>query len=195
MAITFLNRKKFPDRANLGADNQTNPMDLGSPNPIDFGPILADIPGEIKIDDLRLDALVQAISAATIAPVERPLSPSAIPGQGGAGRVISIKPPANLHEGADYSGYSIPIPVDAFVTAPAITDWCNARGDDMKGGMRSSDVVRKYARLTAKTAPPIQHVTGDGAHRLCAAKRRGDEHILSRNVKIIALGSEASPVI
>lgn len=184
-------------------------MDLRSSNPVDFGPILAGLPGEVRVDDPRIDALVQAISTASIAPTEKPLSSSTLPNKEEFGRTISIKPPEDLRDGADYSEYSIPIPVDAFVAAPEVTDWRNARGDELKGEKKSSDVVRKYANLPGRTAPPIQHVrvyirpdggvfaelTGDGAHRLCAARRRCDTHILSRDVKVIVLDSASTPVV
>lgn len=92
--------------------------------------------------------------------------------------------------------YSVPIPVDLFVAAPEISDWRSP-----KNGRRSSSIISEYSRLSAKTAPPIHGVTvytredgsifaalyGDGAHRLCAAKRRGDNDILCTKLNIIQI--------
>ena len=96
--------------------------------------------------------------------------------------------------------YSVPIPVDLFVAAPEISDWRRGRRSP-KNGRRSSSIIREYSRLSAKTAPPIHGVTvytredgsifaalyGDGAHRLCAAKRRGDNDILCTKLNIIQI--------
>ena len=96
--------------------------------------------------------------------------------------------------------YSVPIPVDLFVAAPEISDWRRGRRFP-KNGRRSSSIIREYSRLSAKTAPPIHGVTvytrkdgsifaalyGDGAHRLCAAKRRGDNDILCTKLNIIQI--------
>lgn len=96
--------------------------------------------------------------------------------------------------------YSVPIPVDLFVAAPEISDWRRGRRSP-KNGRRSSSIISEYSRLSAKTAPPIHGVTvytredgsifaalyGDGAHRLCAAKRRGDNDILCTKLNIIQI--------
>lgn len=96
--------------------------------------------------------------------------------------------------------YSVPIPVDLFVAAPEISDWRRGRRSP-KNGRRSSSIIREYSRLSAKTAPPIHGVTvytredgsifaalyGDGAHRLCAAKHRGDNDILCTKLNIIQI--------
>ena len=96
--------------------------------------------------------------------------------------------------------YSVPIPVDLFVAAPEISDWRRGRRSP-KNGRRSSSIIREYSHLSAKTAPPIHGVTvytredgsifaalyGDGAHRLCAAKRRGDNDILCTKLNIIQI--------
>ena len=96
--------------------------------------------------------------------------------------------------------YSVPIPVDLFVAAPEISDWRRGRRSP-KNGRRSSSIIREYSRLSAKTAPPIHGVTvytredgsifavlyGDGAHRLCVAKRRGDNDILCTKLNIIQI--------
>ena len=86
------------------------------------------------------------------------------------------------------------------MAAPEISDWRRGRRSP-KNGRRSSSIIREYSHLSAKTAPPIHGVTvytredgsifavlyGDGAHRLCAAKRRGDNDILCTKLNIIQI--------
>ena len=94
----------------------------------------------------------------------------------------------------------IPLPVELFVAAPMIKDWREGRASESKGGKSSSDIIRQYAGMDPKTSPPIRSVDiivdsgrvflalqGDGAHRLCAAKIRGDHEILCREVNIVRL--------
>lgn len=158
-------------------------------------------PDHITIGDPQVDDLVQSIAYASISPVTRPIPGDAMPVAGDIERTIAIDTPVDLPDGADVSMYAMPLPVDAFVAAPEITSWQKGRGMDMKGDRTSAQVVSSYAVMRADTAPPIQHVTvyvradgacfaqlqGDGAHRLCAAKRRGDSHIYARNVRIALL--------
>lgn len=157
--------------------------------------------GHLTIGDLRVDDLIQSIAYGSIAPIPRPISRDAMPVAGDIERTIEIDAPATLPEGADVSMYAVPLPVDAFVTAPEITSWQKGRGQDRKGDRTSAQVVSSYATMRADTAPPVQHVTvyvrpdgvcfaqlhGDGAHRLCAAKRRGDQHIYARDVRVALL--------
>ena len=65
----------------------------------------------------------------------------------------------------------------------------------------SRDIIRQYAKMDPKTSPPIRKVDivvdsdggvflalqGDGAHRLCAAKMRGDREILCRGISVVRL--------
>ena len=90
-------------------------------------------------------------------------------------------------------GSDIPLPVGLFVAAPMIKDWREGRVSESKGGKSSRDIIRQYAGMDPKTSPPVRSVDvvvdsdggvflalqGDGAHRLCAAKMRGDREILS----------------
>ena len=103
--------------------------------------------------------------------------------------------PEQLGEGAPVEAWSVPLPVDKFTYAPEFTNWQDGRVD-AKNGRPSASVIAKYARMRGDTAAPIQHVVvymqpdgkvfcglvGDGAHRLAAAKRRGDSSIRARDV-------------
>lgn len=95
----------------------------------------------------------------------------------------------------------IPLPVELFVAAPMIKDWREGRMSESKGGKSSRDIIRQYAEMNPKTSPPICSVDvvvdsdggvflalqGDGAHRLCAAKMRGDREILCREISVVRL--------
>lgn len=98
-------------------------------------------------------------------------------------------------------GSDIPLPVELFVAAPMIKDWREGRASESKGGKSSRDIIRQYSEMDPKTSPPIRSVDvvvdsdsrvflalqGDGAHRLCAAKMRGDHEILCREISIVRL--------
>ena len=98
-------------------------------------------------------------------------------------------------------GSDIPLPVELFVAAPMIKDWREGRVSESKGGKSSRDIIRQYAGMNPKTSPPIRSVDvvvdsdggvflalqGDGAHRLCAAKMRGDREILCRGISVVRL--------
>ena len=98
-------------------------------------------------------------------------------------------------------GSDIPLPVELFVAAPMIKDWQEGRVSESKGGKSSRDIIRQYAEMDPKTSPPIRKVDivvdsdggvflalqGDGAHRLCAAKMRGDREILCRGISVVRL--------
>ena len=98
-------------------------------------------------------------------------------------------------------GSDIPLPVELFVAAPMIKDWREGRVSESKSGKSSRDIIRQYAGMNPKTSPPIRKVDivvdsdggvflalqGDGAHRLCAAKMRGDREILCRGISIVRL--------
>ena len=98
-------------------------------------------------------------------------------------------------------GSDIPLPVELFMAAPMIKDWREGRASESKGGKSSRDIIRQYAEMDPKTSPPIRKVDivvdsdggvflalqGDGAHRLCAAKMRGDREILCRGISVVRL--------
>lgn len=156
------------------------------------------LPEKVNINDPRLVKLVAGLHELNISPVEEPIPLDRIGGSKKTSRVVvdidSLTPESEPTE------YSVPIPVDLFVAAPEISDWRRGRRSP-KNGRRSSSIIREYSRLSAKTAPPIHGVTvytrkdgsifaalyGDGAHRLCAAKRRGDNDILCTKLNIIQI--------
>ena len=98
-------------------------------------------------------------------------------------------------------GSDIPLPVELFVAAPMIKDWREGRVSESKGEKSSRDIIRQYAGMNPKTSPPVHSVDvvvdsdggvflalqGDGAHRLCAAKMRGDREILCRGISVVRL--------
>ncbi len=108
--------------------------------------------------------------------------------------------PRDLPEGAPVEDWSMELPVNAFVEAPGFQDWENGR-PDLKNGKSSKRVIGRYACMPGVTAPPIQKVivyiqpdgkvlcslVGDGAHRLAAAKKRGDTRIRARDVIFASL--------
>ncbi len=173
---------------------------LTASRPLDFDPVMAELPAEIPVGDERLNELILMIHAAAVNPIDRPLSLKQLPQKSDGRRTVQVTLPKTLREGADPTEYAIPIPVVAFVAAPEIVDWDTGRIDS-KNGRSSVSVINDYAGRPAKTAAPIQHVQvyirpdgavyaalhGDGAHRLCAARRRGDQDILCRNATIIQL--------
>lgn len=90
----------------------------------------------------------------------------------------------------------VSLPVANFISAPDFSDWETGRTDGYKYSptgtcVKSSKLIRKYARLPAETSPAINmaqairqpnglvlyKLVGDGAHRLAAAMRRGDQYI------------------
>ena len=88
-------------------------------------------------------------------------------------------------------GHLVALPVSNFVAAPEFTDWVNGRSDGRKNGRASKKVIAEYAKQPSESAPPISmaiayrqpnglvvyELVGDGAHRLAAAKKRGDQYI------------------
>ena len=173
---------------------------LPAQHPLEFDPIMATLPRELPIGDPRLAELVSMLHVAHIDAIDTPISLRALPRPDEVKRRIEVSVPDGLREGADPLEYSLPIPLDAFVAAPEVIDWRTGR-QDAKNGVSSAKVIRQYAGRLAHTAVPIQHVrvfirpdgavyatlVGDGAHRLCAAKLRGDTDILCREVEIIQL--------
>lgn len=146
----------------------------------------------LPIGDERLNVLVDGVFAAEgPAPNTYLVPPSDMPHQAVARTVL----PEQLSEGAPVETWSIPLPVDKFTHAPEFVDWYEGRRDS-KNGRSSAQVIAHYARMRGSTAAPIQHVivymqpdgkvfcglVGDGAHRLAAAKRRGDTTIQARDV-------------
>ena len=172
--------------------------DLHVANSIEINTQADKLPGKVDINDPRLVELVAGLHKLNISPVEEPIPLDRIGGSKKTSRVVVDID--SLTPGSEPTEYSVPIPVGLFVAAPEISDWRRGRRFP-KNGRRSSSIIREYSRLSAKTAPPIHGVTvytrkdgsifaalyGDGAHRLCAAKRRGDNDILCTKLNIIQI--------
>jgi len=172
--------------------------DLHVANSIEINTQADKLPGKVDINDPRLVELVAGLHKLNISPVEEPIPLDRIGGSKKTSRVVVDID--SLTPGSEPTEYSVPIPVDLFVAAPEISDWRRGRRSP-KNGRRSSSIIREYSRLSAKTAPPIHGVTvytredgsifaalyGDGAHRLCAAKCRGDNDILCTKLNIIQI--------
>ena len=146
----------------------------------------------LVVGSVRLQALTSAVAAAEgPAPDTYFHVPSTVETTTFAHTVL----PDNLPEGAPVEQWAVELPVDKFVEAPDFVNWHDGR-DGKKNGMSSKKKIRQYARMPGRTAAPITHVivymqpngkvfcglAGDGAHRLAAAKLRGDESIYARDV-------------
>ena len=165
---------------------------------------IEDLPEDIPANDPRIDLIVKSLFEIDTNPIEKPVSlrdlNESIKGN------IASETKISIYEGEwpDMRAIpesDIPLPVELFVAAPMIKDWREGRVSESKGGKSSRDIIRQYAEMDPKTSPPIRSVDvivdsdggvflalqGDGAHRLCAAKMRGDHEILCREVNIVRL--------
>lgn len=165
---------------------------------------IEDLPEDIPANDPRVDLIVKSLFKIDAHPIEKPVSlrdlNELIKGN------IAGETKISIYEGEwpDMRAIpesDIPLPVELFVAAPMIKDWREGRMSESKGGKSSRDIIRQYAEMNPKTSPPIRSVDivvdsdggvflalqGDGAHRLCAAKMRGDREILCREVNIVRL--------
>ena len=165
---------------------------------------IEDLPEDIPANDPRIDLIVKSLFEIDTNPIEKPVSlrdlNESIKGNIASETKISIYegewPDMRVIPESD-----IPLPVELFVAAPMIKDWREGRVSESKGGKSSRDIIRQYAEMNPKTSPPIRSVDivvdsdggvflalqGDGAHRLCAAKMRGDREILCREISIVRL--------
>jgi len=165
---------------------------------------IEDLPEDIPANDPRVDLIVKSLFKIDAHPIEKPVSlrdlNESIKGNIASETKISIYegewPDMKAIPEAD-----IPLPVGLFVAAPMIKDWREGRVSESKGGKSSCDIIRQYAEMDPKTSPPIRRVDviidsnggvflalqGDGAHRLCAAKMRGDREILCRGISVVRL--------
>ena len=163
------------------------------------------LPEGIPANDPRVDLIVKSLFSIDDAhPIEEPVSLRDL------NKLIKDniagETKISIYEGEwpdmrAISGSDIPLPVELFVAAPMIKDWREGRVSESKGGKSSRDIIRQYAEMDPKTSPPIRSVDvvidsdggvflalqGDGAHRLCAAKVRGDCEILCREISIVRL--------
>lgn len=165
---------------------------------------IEDLPDDMPANDPRVDLIVKSLFEIDANPIEKPVSlrdlNESIKGN------IASETKISIYEGEwpDMRAIpesDIPLPVELFVAAPMIKDWREGRMSESKGGKSSRDIIRQYAEMNPKTSPPIRSVDivvdsdggvflalqGDGAHRLCAAKMRGDREILCREVNIVRL--------
>ena len=163
-----------------------------------------DLPEDIPANDPRADLIVKSLFKIDANPIEKPVSLRDL--NESIKYNIAGETKISIYEGEwpDMRAIpesDIPLPVELFVAAPMIKDWREGRMSESKGGKSSRDIIRQYAEMDTKTSPPIRSVDvvvdsgggvflalqGDGAHRLCAAKMRGDHEILCREVNIVRL--------
>ena len=165
---------------------------------------IEDLPEDIPANDPRVDLIVKSLFKIDVHSIEKPVSlydlNESIKGN------IAGETKISIYEGEwpdmrAIPGSDIPLPVELFVAAPMIKDWREGRVSESKGGKSSRDIIRQYAEMGPKTSPPVRSVDvvvdsdggvflalqGDGAHRLCAAKMRGDREILCREISIVRL--------
>ena len=165
---------------------------------------IEDLPEDIPANDPRVDLIVKSLFKIDAHPIANPVSlrdlNESIKGN------IAGETKISIYEGEwpdmrAIPGSDIPLPVELFVAAPMIKDWREGRVSESKGGKSSRDIIRQYAEMDPKTSPPIRSVDvvidsdggvflalqGDGAHRLCAAKMRGDREILCRGISVVRL--------
>ena len=165
---------------------------------------IKDLPEDIPANDQRVDLIVKSLFKIDANPIAKPV-PLRDLNESIKGNIAS-ETKISIYEGEwpDMRAIpesDIPLPVELFVAAPMIKDWREGRMSESKGGKSSRDIIRQYAEMDPKTSPPIRKVDivvdsdggvflalqGDGAHRLCAAKMRGDREILCREISIVRL--------
>lgn len=164
--------------------------------------IVRNLPERILADDPRVAQLVVELSGVDSRPAVVPISLEAVNNM--IRERLMSRHTIDIYKGEwpnveAIPNSDIPLPVDLFVAAPLITDWREGRGSELKDDQKSSKIIRQYAAMSPESQPAIRKVDivvsrnggvflalqGDGAHRLCAAKMRGDAHILCRSVTIV----------
>ena len=165
---------------------------------------IEDLPETMSANDPRVDLIVKSLFEIDANPIEKPVSLRDL-NESIKGNIVS-ETKISIYEGEwpDMRAIpesDVPLPVELFVAAPMIKDWQEGRVSESKGGKSSRDIIRQYAGMNPKTSPPIRSVDvvvdsdggvflalqGDGAHRLCAAKMRGDREILCRGISVVRL--------
>lgn len=190
------------DSRDLVYDNTDKLADVGKSS--ELVQCIEGLPETMPSNDPRVDLIVKSLFEIDTHPIEKPVSlrdlNESIKGN------IASETKISIYEGEwpdmrAIPGSDIPLPVELFVAAPMIKDWREGRVSESKGGKSSRDIIRQYAEMDPKTSPPIRSVDvvidsdggvfltlqGDGAHRLCAAKMRGDHEILCREISIVRL--------
>ena len=190
------------DSRDLVYENTDKLADVGKSS--ELMQCIEDLPEDISANDPRVDLIVKSLFKIDVHPIEEPVSLRDL------NKLIkdniASETKISIYEGEwpdmrAIPGSDIPLPVELFVAAPMIKDWREGRASESKGGKNSHDIIRQYAGMNPKTSPPIRSVDvvidsgggvflalqGDGAHRLCAAKMRGDHEILCREISIVRL--------
>lgn len=204
--------RKIVNRLRSSYEKPLNPVDVdldclglvGTTESPELHQYIKGLPDTIAANDPRVDVIVKSLFSANTNPVEKPVSLDKLNQamQDSSTRRVRI----STYEGEwpdmrAIPNCDIPLPVDLFVAAPMIQDWCEGRGLELKDRKKSSEVIRQYAAMDPRSQPAIRDVEiivgrdrevflvlqGDGAHRLCAAKMRGDCDIVCRGVTIVTL--------
>ena len=190
------------DSRDLVYENADKLADVGKSS--ELVQCIESLPEDIPANDPRVDLIVNSLFSIDAHPIAKP-----VPLRDLNELIkdnIASETKISIYEGEwpDMRAIpesDIPLPVELFVAAPMIKDWREGRVSESKGGKSSHDIIRQYAGMNPKTSPPIRSVDviidsdggvflalqGDGAHRLCAAKMRGDHEILCREVNIVRL--------
>lgn len=190
------------DSRDLVYENADKLADVGKSS--ELVQCIESLPEDIPANDPRVDLIVNSLFSIDAHPIAKP-----VPLRDLNELIkdnIASETKISIYEGEwpDMRAIpesDIPLPVELFVAAPMIKDWREGRVSESKGGKSSHDIIRQYAGMNPKTSPPIRSVDviidsdggvflalqGDGAHRLCAAKMRGDREILCREISIVGL--------
>lgn len=190
------------DSRDLVYENTDKLVDVGKSS--ELVQCIEDLPEDIPANDPRVELIVKSLFEIDTSPIAKP-----VPLRDLNELIkdnIASETKISIYEGEwpdmrAIPGSDIPLPVELFVAAPMIKDWREGRVSESKGGKSSRDIIRQYAEMDPKTSPPIRSVDvvidsdggvflalqGDGAHRLCAAKMRGDREILCREISIVRL--------
>lgn len=190
------------DSRDLVYENTDKLVDVGKSS--ELVQCIEDLPEDIPANDPRVELIVKSLFKIDAHPIEKPVSLRDLNEL--IKDNIASETKISIYEGEwpDMKAIpeaDIPLPVELFVAAPMIKDWREGRVSESKGGKSSRDIIRQYAGMNPKTSPPIRSVDvvvdsdggvflalqGDGAHRLCAAKMRGDHEILCREISIVRL--------
>ena len=190
------------DSRDLVCENADKLADVGKSS--ELVQCIEGLPETMPANDPRVDLIVESLFSIDAHPIEKPVSlrdlNESIKGN------IASETKISIYEGVwpdtrAIPESDIPLPVELFVAAPMIKDWREGRVSESKGGKSSRDIIRQYAGMNPKASPPIRSVDiivdsdsrvflalqGDGAHRLCAAKMRGDREILCREISVVRL--------
>ena len=190
------------DSRDLVYENTDKLVDVGKSS--ELVQCIEDLPEDIPANDPRVELIVKSLFKIDAHPIEKPVSLRDLNEL--IKDNIASETKISIYEGEwpdmrAIPGSDIPLPVELFVAAPMIKDWREGRVLESKGGKSSRDIIRQYAEMDPKTSPPIRSVDvvidsdggvflalqGDGAHRLCAAKMRGDREILCRGISVVRL--------